>query len=110
MWALSVPLTGTREPFDSPSLYYPAAMLLAGVVAALPAPRYWWPAVLSVFLGEHLYAFAAFPDTRAWIFFGIVVNALIPTWWPAAIGALIVFGAHRWRGRNLVNRPDSLPR
>jgi hypothetical protein len=99
VWALSIPLTGQREPFDSASLYYPMAMFIAGAVAALPAPRYWWLAVMSVFLGEHLYAFAAFPDTRAWFLFGIIVNALIPTWWSAAVGAALVYGVNRWRER-----------
>ncbi len=40
VWGLSVPLTGMREPFDSPTYYYPAAMFMAGILAALPAPRY----------------------------------------------------------------------
>jgi hypothetical protein len=91
VWGLSVPLTGAREPFDSPSLYYPVAMLMAGVIAALPAPRCWWVAVIGIFLGERLYAFVMLPETRAWLLFGIVVNALIPTWLPAAIGAVGVF-------------------
>ena len=53
VWGLSVPLTGMREPFDSPSYYYMVAMFIAGLVAALPAPRYWWAAVVGIFLGEN---------------------------------------------------------
>ena len=95
VWGLSVPLTGAREPFDSPSLYYPVAMLVAGVIAALPAPRYWWVAVIGIFLGERFYAFVMLPETRAWLLFGIVINALILTWLPAAIGAVGVFVLNR---------------
>ena len=95
VWWLSVPLTGAREPFDSPGLYYPVAMLLAGGVATLPAPRYWWIAVPGIFLGERLYAFLMLPETRVWLLFGIVVNILILSWLPAALGAVGVYLAHR---------------
>lgn len=105
VWALSIPLTGTREPFDSDTLYYPVAMFAAGVVATLPAPRYWWLAVIAIFLGEHLYAFVVFPDTRAWFLIGIFVNLLLPTWWTAAAGALSVFGGHWLLGRGSAGRP-----
>jgi hypothetical protein len=91
VWCLSVPLTGMREPFDSANLYYPIAMFLAGIFATLPAPRCWWMAVLGIFLGERLYAFILLPETRAWLLFGIVVNILIFSWLPAALGAVSVY-------------------
>jgi len=53
-------------------------------------PRHAWLAVPSVYLGEQLFAFVAYPDTRAWFLFGLFVNALIPTW--------LVSGALRSRG------------
>jgi accessory gene regulator protein AgrB len=80
-----------REPFDSANLYYPIAMFLAGIFATLPAPRCWWMAVLGFFLGERLYAFILLPETRAWLLFGIVVNILIFSWLPAALGAVSVY-------------------
>lgn len=95
VWWLSVPITGMREPFDSTSLYYPVAMFLAGAFATLPAPRYWWMAVLGIFLGERLYAFMLLPETRAWLLFGIVINILIFSWLPAALGAVSVYLVHR---------------
>ncbi len=55
VWGLSVPLTGMREPFDSPTYYYMVAMFIAGILAALPAPRYWWVAVIGIFSGERIY-------------------------------------------------------
>ncbi len=48
VWALSVPITGMREPFDSPGPYYIVAMFVAGILAALPAKRYCWAAVVSI--------------------------------------------------------------
>ena len=91
VWGLSLPVTGMREPFDAPGPYYVAAMFAAGVLAALPAPRYWWAAVIGIFLGERLYAFVMLPETRDWLLFGIVMNLIIPTWLPAAAGALGVY-------------------
>lgn len=88
IWALSVSLTGEREPFDGPLLYYGAATFAAGALAALPSVRHWWLAVPSVYLGEHLFAFAAYPDTRDWFLVGLFVNALVPTWFFTAVGAL----------------------
>jgi hypothetical protein len=97
--ALSVPLTGMREPFDAPGLYYPLAMLLCGICAALPAPRHWWLAVIGIFLGERLYAYLLLPETRDWLLFSVLINVLIPTWLPAAAGALGVYTVHRWKTR-----------
>lgn len=88
IWAAGAAVTGVREPFDGPLLYYGCATFAAGALATLPSPRHWWLAIISVYLGEHLYAFAAYPDTRAWFLFGLVVNALVPTWFFTALGAL----------------------
>ena len=33
VWALSVPLTGMREPWDSPGYYYIVAVFIAGILA-----------------------------------------------------------------------------
>lgn len=91
IWALSVPVTGTREPFDGSMLYYSVATFAAGAASALPSPRHWWLALLSVYLGQHLYGFAAYPDTREWFLFGLVVNAVFPTWLFAAAGAFMTY-------------------
>ena len=99
VWGLSVPITGMREPFDSPGFYYFVATFIAGVLAALPAPRYWWIAPVGIFVGERLYAFVMLPETRGWLLFGIIMNLLFLTWLPAAVGALIVFVVNWWRAR-----------
>ena len=101
VWALSVPLTGMREPFDSPTPYYMLAMFIAGILAALPAPRYWWLGVVAIFLGERAYAFVMLPETRDWLLFGIVINMLMLTWLPATIGALLVYIVNWLRARRL---------
>jgi hypothetical protein len=99
VWGLSVPLTGMREPFDSPSFYYPVAMFMAGILAALPAPRYWWAAVLGIFTGERIYMFVMMPENRAWLLFGIYMGLLTLTWLPPALGAVIVYIVNRVRTR-----------
>lgn len=99
VWGLSVPLTGMREPFDSPSHYYVVAMFVAGILAALPAPRYWWVGVIGIFLGERIYALVMLPETRPWLMFGIVMNLLMFSWLPAAVGALSAYCVNRWLKR-----------
>jgi len=100
IWGLSASLTGVREPFDGPLLYYGMATFAAGSLATLPSFRHWWLAVPSVYLGEHLFAFVAYPDTRAWFLFGLFVNALVPTWFFTAVGAFVTSLA----GRRLTRR------
>ncbi len=99
VWGLSVPLTGMREPFDSPSYYYPVAMFMAGILAALPAPRYWWVAVVGIFSGERIYMFVMMPENRAWLLFSIYMGLLTLTWLPPALGAVIVYIVNRVRTR-----------
>ena len=105
VWALSVPITGLREPFDAAGYYYFAAMFIAGLLAALPAPRYWWVAVIGIFLGERFYAFAMLPETRAWLAFGFVMNLFMLTWLPSAFGALSVYVVSRVRRRRSHRSP-----
>lgn len=103
IWAISVPVTGHREPFDGSLLYYTLSTFFAGALSAWPSPRHWWLALLGVYLGQHLYMFIAYPDTRAWFLFGLIVNALVPTWTFAAAGAVMVYlisrGLERTRRR-----------
>lgn len=99
VWALSPFATGLREPFDSATLYYPLAIFVAGALASLPAPRHAWLAVPAVFLGERLYALIVYPELRPWMLFGFIINLVIPTWWPAALGALVVYALHRVLGK-----------
>ncbi len=99
VWGLSVPLTGMREPFDSPTYYYVAAMFIAGILAALPAPRYWWVAVVGIFSWERIYMFVMMPENRAWLLFSIYMGLLTLTWLPSALGAVIVYIVNRVRTR-----------
>jgi len=100
-------LTGMRELFDSPSFYYPAAMCLAGMLAVLLAPRYWWVAVIGIILGDRVYSFVMLGETRPWVLFGPVVNALLPTWMPAVAGAAGVFLLSRQLTRRSGGRDES---
>jgi hypothetical protein len=99
VWGLSVPLTGMREPFDSPGYYYVIAMIVAGFLAAMPAPRYWWVAVIGIFLGERIYAFVMLPETRHWLMASVILNLLVFSWLWAALGALSAYFARRWLQR-----------
>lgn len=97
---LSLPLTGHREAIDASPLYYLTATFIAGALATLPAPRYCWLAVIAIFLGEHVYYAAVFPEMRPWFFFGIFINTILPTWWATALGALLAFFVTRAANRS----------
>ena len=99
VWGLSIPITGMRELFDSPTVYYWVAVFIAGILGALPAPRYWWVAVIGVFLGEQTYVLAMPPETRLWLMFGVMMNPLMLNGVPPAIGAFLVYVADRLRTR-----------
>lgn len=89
VWALSVPITGFEEPFDAPSLYYIASMFFAGVIATIPGPKYWWLAVIGIYLGERFYGLFFLPQGASYFLFAFVMNLIVPTWLPSTIGALI---------------------
>ena len=97
IWFFSMPITGFLEPFDAPTLYYPVTMFAAGILAALPAPRYWWVAFMGVFLGEKIYISIMLPDGLVWLAFSIYIGVLTLTWLPSAIGAFLVYLVSKWR-------------
>jgi hypothetical protein len=52
IWLVSPLITGRREPWDVEGGYYPAALLGAGVLGGLLAPRHWLSVALGVFAGQ----------------------------------------------------------
>lgn len=90
-WALSPALTGHQEPFDAPPPYYLLAIAGAGLAASLWHPSTAWRAVPAVYLGEHLYVLLALPALRPTWLLGLLLNAIVPTWWPAALAAAAVY-------------------
>lgn len=52
VWALAPWLVGVSEPWDAASLYYPVALLVAGVIAGLLTPRPLWAHYLGGLLGQ----------------------------------------------------------
>ena len=54
VWASSPALTGHPEPWDARGIYYPAALLLTGVIAGCATPSRWWMAGTGIFAGQAL--------------------------------------------------------
>lgn len=54
IWVLSSSLTGRAEPWDAPSLYYPGALLGAGLLGGLLVPGHWGEVAIGVFSGQAL--------------------------------------------------------
>jgi hypothetical protein len=52
VWAVSPWLTGQREPWDAGSLFYVVALVFAGALAGLLAPKPLWAHYLGAIVGQ----------------------------------------------------------
>ena len=52
IWILSASVTGHSEPWDAPGMYYPAALLAAGVIGGSLVPAHWAEVAIGVFTGQ----------------------------------------------------------
>lgn len=52
IWVLSASITGRQEPWDSPGLYYAAALVGAGLVGGFLVPAHWAEVAVGVFIGQ----------------------------------------------------------
>jgi hypothetical protein len=55
IWALSPTITGEAEPWDSDSIYYYAALFVAGVISAIPGKKPVWAIYVGIILGQFLF-------------------------------------------------------
>jgi len=54
IWVLSASLTGRQEPWDASGLYYPAALLGAGLAGGFLVPGHWGEVAAGTFTGQAL--------------------------------------------------------
>ena len=54
IWVVSSSLTGRQEPWDAVGIYYPAALLGAGLVGGFVVPGHWGEVAAGVFTGQAL--------------------------------------------------------
>jgi hypothetical protein len=54
VWLLSAPITGHREPWDDPGVYYGVALFVAGTLGGLLVPRHWLEVIVGMFVGQSL--------------------------------------------------------
>jgi hypothetical protein len=52
IWVLSASITGHQEPWDSPGVYYAAALLGAGAIGGFLVPGHWAEVAVGVFTGQ----------------------------------------------------------
>jgi hypothetical protein len=52
IWVLSASITGRQEPWDSPGMYYAAALLGAGLIGGFLVPAHWAEVAVGVFIGQ----------------------------------------------------------
>ena len=58
VWALPIPITGRKEPWDADSLYYFAGLAVAGAVSDVVVPKNLWAHYLRASLGQAAYELA----------------------------------------------------
>ncbi len=54
IWLLSATITGRAEPWDAPGMYYPAALLGAGLLGGFLVPAHWGEVAVGIFTGQAL--------------------------------------------------------
>jgi hypothetical protein len=54
IWLLSAELTGRHEPWDASGIYYPGALILAGLLGGALVPGHWGEVGAGVFAGQAL--------------------------------------------------------
>ncbi len=64
IWWISPIVTGQPKPLDAPGSYYVGSLFVAGLIVALIAPRAFWTAPFTVFLGQLLYCLYLFPSEQ----------------------------------------------
>ena len=55
VWALSIPITGQKEPWDAEAPYYFVALAIAGAVSGAVIPKHLWAHYLGAVLGQAAY-------------------------------------------------------
>ena len=92
VWALSVPVTGYKEPWDAPGAYYPVALAVAGLISGLVSPRVVWAFPLGAILGQLLYE-VAFLEMGPLVLVGVLfMSFYLPIFLPAALFSSYVRG------------------
>lgn len=54
IWVLSSTITGRAEPWDAPGLYYPTALVIAGLLGGFLVPGHWGEVAVGAFAGQAL--------------------------------------------------------
>lgn len=62
IWALSSGITGQTEPWDA-GLYYSSALLVAGLLSGVTAPKPLWAHYLGGIVGQALYLMLFLPPS-----------------------------------------------
>lgn len=61
VWALSPWVTGYKEPWDAPGVYYYVALLMAGTVSGLIKAKSIWAHYVGSIFGQFLYGLLFLP-------------------------------------------------
>jgi peptidoglycan/LPS O-acetylase OafA/YrhL len=105
IWLLSPVIAGHREPWDAEGAYYPAALILTGLLGGLLLPQHWGPVAIGILAGQAVVLLG-----------GVVAEPASGGLWPlgllflvtysvlALVGAAIGTALIRFRGRRKRSR------
>jgi len=90
IWAISPYLTGEAEPWDAEGVFYIAALLVAGAISGVLAPRPLWAHYFGSVIGQLTYALV-FPPIGPLALVGVpfLLGYAVFFWLGAVGGALI---------------------
>ena len=80
VWLLSPAITGHREPWDAPGVYYAGALLVGGALGGLLVPGHWVEVTIGIFAGQSLVMLG-----------GVMAEPAIGGLWPLGIMFLGVY-------------------
>jgi hypothetical protein len=63
IWAASLVVTGSAEPWDAESQYYFVSLFVAGAIVGFLCPRNLWSAFLGVVAGQLVYLLVFLPSS-----------------------------------------------
>ena len=80
IWLMSPLITGQREPWDAEGGYYAGALLVAGSLGGVLAPRHWLSVALGVFGGQVVVLLA-----------GVIAHPANAGLWPLGVAFLGIY-------------------
>ena len=95
IWAICEPITGEEEAIDA-GVYLPLALLITGIIASFPSPKYCFSAALGIYVGQVVFM-AFIPTGFGADFWPITAIFLVPAMLISMFGGVVAYIISRIR-------------